>query len=346
MKRLLLIAVVALMTTLSAVAQRIQVVDTDGNPVSYASVMTTDAKYIGITDLNGMLADVKGATDVVISHVAFKTKNAKIDRSAGTQVITVEDADFGLNEITVQPKPYVYVQTYYRVYSYYSNDTGIVYYRAGLTDNVYDRAKKKVSSSTDHVAKAKYGIIKFEDRLLDYGKEVDLKITDLEPGKRIITDIKDTIGYIIDDMEARQRHFSYNSTKVKKHKIEIEGKEKQLAKLEKREEKRQNREESEFQIYLIDEDGNYVPEDFVMKQDMDSYDEMEDGEMVHKIFCFQVFSTDRAYVDKAELKQRKKDNKMKLTYENIEQFERQHNIPPLPPAVQQKINEVWKVDKE
>ena len=51
-------------------------------------------------------------------------------------------------------------------------------------------------------------------------------------------------------------------------------------------------------------------------------------------------------MDKAELKQRKKDNKMKLTYENIEQFERQHNIPPLPSAVQQKINEVWKVDKE
>ena len=53
---------------------------------------------------------------------------------------------------------------------------------------------------------------------------------------------------------------------------------------------------------------------------------------------------DRAYVTKTELKDRKKANKMKLNYANIRQFERDHNIPALAPAVQQKLNELWKAD--
>ena len=57
----------------------------------------------------------------------------------------------------------------------------------------------------------------------------------------------------------------------------------------------------------------------------------------------QVFTTQRAYVTKDELKQRKKDNKIKMTYANIRQFERDHNIPALVPALQKKLDELWKV---
>jgi hypothetical protein len=363
MRKVLLIAVAAMMATIDIQAQRLEIVDSDGTPVSYASVMTQDAKYIGITNLDGVIADAKGATDIVISHVAYKTKNVRL--SGSNERIILEDADFGLSEITVQPKPYVYVQTYYRMYAYYSNN-GIAYYRVGLTDNVYDRSNKKVKGSTNHVAKAKYGVLKFvlglfgslfdnhsqirvsklENRLIKRGEDVGLKITDLAPGRRVITDTLDTIGYIIDDPAAKQRHFSYSISKMRNHELEVKGKEKQLAKREKREEKQKNKEESDFQIFHIDEDGNYLPEDFMMKQNMDSYDEMEEGEMVHKIFCIQVFATDRAYCTKEELKQRKKDNQLKLTYDNIRKFEREHNIPALAPAVQKRLDELWKVDEE
>ena len=33
---------------------------------------------------------------------------------------------------------------------------------------------------------------------------------------------------------------------------------------------------------------------------------------------------------------------MKMTYQNIRQFERGHNIPALPSVLQQKLNELWK----
>jgi hypothetical protein len=56
----------------------------------------------------------------------------------------------------------------------------------------------------------------------------------------------------------------------------------------------------------------------------------------------QVFTTDRAYVTKAELKQKKKENKIKMTYRNLLDFERSHHIPALSEVFQKRINEVIK----
>ena len=42
------------------------------------------------------------------------------------------------------------------------------------------------------------------------------------------------------------------------------------------------------------------------------------------------------------LKQIKKDNKMKMTYQNILQFERAHKIPALSPEFQKRIQEIVK----
>ena len=33
---------------------------------------------------------------------------------------------------------------------------------------------------------------------------------------------------------------------------------------------------------------------------------------------------------------------LKMTYQNIRQFERAHHIPAIAPAIQQKLNELWK----
>jgi len=131
MKRILLMVAVALMTAMNGKAQRLQVVDTEGNPVPYASVLNAKAEYIGITDLEGVVADVKGAKDITITHVAYKTKNVK--PSGKDMVITLEDADFELPEITITKKDYTYLQVYYRVVAISKED--VLFYRVGLVDN-------------------------------------------------------------------------------------------------------------------------------------------------------------------------------------------------------------------
>ena len=356
---------IALLLTISAVpavAQQIRTIDKDGQPVPYVSVMTTDAKFIGITDIDGVIADVKGADTITVSHIAYKPKLYKVNGKSGS--ITLEDADFGLPEIVVKKKPLVYVQTYYRMY-YYDDEDGVSYYRVGLTDNVYDRTTKKLSASTANASKAMYGILKTtlnalvggilnrasqirmekrEETLVNNNKEIQLKITPEGPGKKRISDFKGTIGYITDDLSAGQRRISINTDLMSRHRLEASGNAKKQAKREKREAKKKNQQKSDFIIYRIDEAGNYAPEDFVMAQYMTSYDKESDGKDLHTVLAMQVFTTDRAYVDKAELKALKKANKMKMTYQNIQSFERSHKIPALAPTIQKKLNELWKAD--
>ena len=350
-----LLCLAACLIAIGAKAQKIEVVDTDGNGIPYASILTPDADYIGVTNLEGILSDAKGAKDITVSHVAFKTKRVKLD---GKDVrITLEEADFSLEEITVEPKPFIYVQTYYRLYIHNEED-GIIYYRAGLTDNCYDPRKKVVTAKTSHISKAKMAIIKaivgmlgsaldelsqikaekVEDRILKKGKLMGMTITDVAPGKKRIDDKWGTLGYITDDKDSGLRRFSYDFHKLFMHYMEAKGMDKELAKKKKRDEKKKNRTETDYSVYQIDENGNYGPEDFVMMEDLTNYDVEEDGKTVHSINGMQVYTIERAYVTKEELKLRKKQNKMKMTLQNIKQFEQQHNIPPLPASVQKAID--------
>ena len=85
MKKLLLLAI-TLMWTMVASAQKLEIVDKDGNAVPYASVMTVDATLVGVTGMDGTIADIGGAKTVVISHVAYQPKTVAV----GTEGLKVK----------------------------------------------------------------------------------------------------------------------------------------------------------------------------------------------------------------------------------------------------------------
>ena len=148
MKKILLMAAVAMMTAMCAQAQKIEVVDADGNGIPLVSVTTENGVYIGKTDLNGVLADVKGAQKVGLSHVAYKPQLVTIASLAEGR-ITMEDADFGLDEIVVRPKPYILVEYYYRGFRYIGDSLRA--YGAGIMPVAYD-IKKHYEPKTRYVA--------------------------------------------------------------------------------------------------------------------------------------------------------------------------------------------------
>ena len=148
MKKILLMAAVAMMTAMCAQAQKIEVVDADGNGIPLVSVTTENGVYIGKTDLNGVLADVKGAQKVGLSHVAYKPQLVTIASLAEGR-ITMEDADFGLDEIVVMPKPYIYVEYYFRGFRYIGDSLRA--YGAGIMPVAYD-IKKHYEPKTRYVA--------------------------------------------------------------------------------------------------------------------------------------------------------------------------------------------------
>ena len=357
MKRLFVLAIAAIMAAMGVNAQKIQVVDKDGQPVPYASVIGEEGNIIGTTDLNGVLDDVKGAEVVSVTHVAYKTKKAKVGQGGR---VTLDDADFDLPEITVTQKPLVYVQTYYRIL-YMDDDpkTPICYYRSGVLNNSYDRKTMKTSIDENHLSASNIGIFKtmlntvlgsyikrltglktstVEERMKKNYKETGLAFTPDGPGKQLITDNYGTVGIVTDNQD--ERRYSFETHKLRNHLIQATGSDKKKAKAEKRDEQKKNRKDQDFIVYRIDEQGNYSPEDFVMSQAATYYDSDKIG--CHVNILLQVFTTDRAYVNKDELKQMKKDNKMKMTYQNLLEFERTHKIPALSEEFQKRIREVVK----
>ena len=359
MKKILLMAAVAFITILSVNAQKIHTVDKDGQPIPYASISTEAGDIIGTTDLNGILNDVKGAEVVSITHVAYKSKKVKVGQGGR---VTLEDADFHLPEISVTKKPLVYVQTYYRIiYRDDDSEMPVYYYRAGVLNNSYDKKTKKVSSDEDHFSACNIGIIKtalntvlnahikqmanlrmgkVETRMKNNFKAIGLTFVPDGPGKQRITDQFGNVGSVTDNHEKGERRYSYDSHQLGQHKIQATGSDKKKAKAEKRENRKKNRKDQDFTVYRIDEDGNYTPEDFVMSQRATTYDNEKNNS--HTNMMMQVFTVDRAYVTKDELKKLKKEKKMKMTYQNLQQLERSHNIPPLPAELQKRINEVVK----
>ena len=357
MRKIHLMIAVAMMTAMSAQAQKIQTVDKDGQPIPYASIISEDGNIIGTTGLDGILDDVKGAEVVSITHVAYKSKKVRIGQGGR---VTLEGADFDLPEITVTKKPLVYVQTYYRmVYQEDDPEMPICYYRAGVLNNSYEKKTKKASTDENHYTACNIGIFKtvlntvlnahikkmanlktskLETRMKNNLKEIGLTFVPDGPGKQRITDKFGTVGSVTDNHDKGERRFSYDSHLLSQHLIQVTGSDKKKAKADKRDNRKKNRKDLDFILYRIDEDGNYAPEDFVMSQRSSSYDD----EKGHTNILMQVFTVERAYVTKDELKQLKKEKKMKMTYQNLQQFERGHNIPPLSAELQKHINKVVK----
>lgn len=144
MKKILLMVAVAMMTAMSAQAQKIQIVDNDGNAIPLVSVMTENGNYIGTTDFDGVLNDVKGAAKVALTHVAYKPQLVTV-ASLQNGRVTMEDLDYGLDEVVVKPKPYLYVEYYYRVFSYIGDSLRV--YTAGILPGLYRDGSPTIRST-------------------------------------------------------------------------------------------------------------------------------------------------------------------------------------------------------
>ena len=190
-----------LAVAVSVHAQRIQVVDTDGLPIAAVCVTNENGALVGATDNEGWLNDTKGVKHLYFSHVAFKPTDVNIDTIPSLCVV-MQDESFQLSELEVKPKELLYVQTYYRCV--YVCDEGPLYFRAGVVDNTYEFAKKKISAKTRSVSKGD-GILRFIISTL-VGRYIDewARIDTLTYYKRILKDVDAGNLFITEDPSGRR----------------------------------------------------------------------------------------------------------------------------------------------
>lgn len=101
----LFISILLCMTSITAISQTV-VVDKDENfPVSYASVFNQDGKFLGQTDVDGLLPDTKDVKSILITHIAYeplKIKKEKIGKELKMKAVPVK-----LNDAVIaKPRSY------------------------------------------------------------------------------------------------------------------------------------------------------------------------------------------------------------------------------------------------
>ncbi len=350
----ILVVLIALCGVLSLHAQRIQVVDVDGQPVAYVCVTNQQGVLVGTTDTDGWLDDAKGTPVLYLSHVAFQDKSVRLADVTDGRVV-MEDVEFGLPDVDVKPKELAYVQTYYRLI--YFDDDGPIYFRGGVIDNTYEFAKKKASAKTRSLSKGSSGLIRFlistlAGRVIDkWGQIQDLStyqkilnrerngLLTLSPessGRVIVSDSICPLGYIDTDVEAGLRTTSFDMWAYYDHRKAAEARAK--GKKEKKTEE-ESADESFYEVYRIDEQGRSRIDDFVMRQlQVIGTHRRQGGQYM---ILLQTYTVDRDYIDKKDYKQLRKDNKVDMEIQELKRFEQAHNIPPLAPNIQTQIDKLF-----
>lgn len=354
MKKYLLMAAVVMMTAMSAQAQKIEVVDVDGNGIPLVSVTTENGVYIGKTDLNGVLADVKGAKKVSLSHVAYKPQLVTVaDLSSfggieGSRRVTMEDADFGLNEIVVKPRPYILVEYYYRGFRYIGDSLRA--YGAGIMPVAYEINKKykpktryvsscgtfankapiwhsaEIENKTKAIAKHVVRSMTEKWMLRDTVQQVyGLTVTKDGNNRWRVDNPKGKVGQVVHD--GGRTYTTLDAARMQRYQDETRGNDKLL---KKREEKDYAYEYAD--IYrLPGEDEDDIPDLARLEMAMHHWEFNSDKGRHRDIYYVYVVS--HYFADEAEFKARSKKlnegHSNNMTIEELQALEREHNIPAL-----------------
>ena len=351
-----LFTAVILLAAISAKAQKIEVVDSDGNGIHLVTVLTEDGNMIGTTNLEGVIADVKGAKKIVLTHVAYKSQMVDVS-SLRNGKVTMEDLDYNLAEIVVKPKPLIYVETYYRVYAF-ANDS-LRYYFAGIMPNAYNKEKNKVKTGSyldsfgefslsrsititwgARAQRFKAGKIHKSGAidLLKGGKSSEkyfVTLTDEGKGRQRVSNPEGTVGFI--ETEKNEVHMTLDAGKMQMYRNKALGQNKML---KAREEKEYDYEFNE--VFNLDEEGNSTVADLVMSSDHWEWN----GKKGRMKFIIETYATEHGYIDEKDFKEKKKELKKKyvsiMKLDDLEAYATTHHIPALTPTMRKAIEKLPK----
>lgn len=356
MRQFYLILTALLMAAMSAKAQRIEVVDSDGNGIHLVSVLTEEGNMIGTTSLEGVIADVRGAKKIVLTHVAYKSQLVDV-ASLKDGKVTMEDLDYNLAEIVVKPKPLIYVETYYRVYAF-ANDS-LRYYFAGIMPNAYNKETKKVKAGSYLNSYGEFSLSnsiaitwgaraqKFKAGRIHKSGAIDLlkggesrkryfvTVTDEGKGRQRVSNPEGTVGFI--ETEEDEVQMTLDAGKMQMYRNKALGQNKML---KVREEKGYDYEFNE--VFNLDEEGNSTVADLVMSSDHWEWN----GKKGRMKFIIETYATEHGYIDAKDFKEKKKE--LKKTYvspmklEQLENYATSHNIPALAPVMRKAIEKLPK----
>ncbi|MBR1712698.1 MAG: hypothetical protein IJ722_04785 [Alloprevotella sp.] len=357
-----MLAALLLLCSMPLAAQRVRVVDADGDGIALAAVRTSSGVLLGTTDLNGVLEDVKGHQTIYVSHLAYNPRTINVsDLKDG--LITMEEREYDFAEAEVKSKEYFYTEVYYRFYGYVNDSLRC--YRAGIVPCAYDLKKKKITEKFGFYSYALFNLkdvtwweVRSADMirggirgtpgetLLENGswkKRYFLeKIPDGKDRWKIVNP-RDTVGTLV-----RENGFSMitmDAGRAQMYANEQYGEDRLLK-------RRQDKDYtySYSEVYRIGEDGGVRHNDFVMSLNHWEHN----GSKGRETYIVETTVTGTAYMTKDEFKQKRKEldalnsteNMFHMPLSDLEAYERSHNIPVMTDEVRRAVEKItrdrWK----
>lgn len=359
MKKFVMMVAAAMMVALHIQGQAIQTVDSEGNAIPLVTVLDMDGNMIGTTNINGELADVKGAAKITVTHVAYKPQIVTI-ASLQNGRVTMEDLDYGLKEIVITPKPYLYVEYYFRGFRYIGDSLRA--YGAGIYPAIFDVKKHYEADTRTHwsygafsnKAKSWHGVhivnrvkswIKGSSHMsiekfltTEKGKEkYNASIVEEKPNVWRVEISNEVVGQIVHSNG--QSRATLDGSRMQMYSNEIHGETKMLEKRQKIDYKYQYAE-----IFKLADENNELPDIARHQMTMDHW-EYNSGKG-RDIEIYYIYTVDHGFVDAATFKARSKELNGNyvgnMTLEDLQKYEASHNIPPLAPAQLEAIKALKK----
>lgn len=359
----LIMMLVLLMATISTEAQKIEVVNAEGHAIPLVSVLTQDGILIGTTNMNGELADVKGHAKVALTHVAYKPQLVTIGQTSNR--FTMEDIDYGLAEVVVSPKPYVFKEYYYRAFRYIGDSLRA--YSAGVIPAIYNiknNYKGKTRAIWSYNTKANKSVTWHGVHMLNMAEswvkgssgkmpEIWLMEKDAQEKYRasMVADgpnfwhvelpTKEVVGQVVHT--GGQSLATLDGARMQMYSNEVHGETKKLNERQKRDYAYQYA--SVFK--LSNEADGDIPDLFRHTMTMHHWEyDSDKGRIIDIIY---IYSTDNGYTDETQFKARSKElNKggagVYMSFEALSDYAARHNIPALDPAQLQAIEALKKTN--
>jgi hypothetical protein len=359
MKKILMMVAAAMMVALGVQAQKIQTVDGEGNAIPLVTVLDMDGNMIGTTNINGELADVKGAAKVTVTHVAYKPQIVTI-ASLQNGRITMEALDYGLKEIVITPKPYLYVEYYFRAFRYIGDSLRA--YGAGIYPAIFDIKKQYKADTRTHWS---YGV--FSNKANSWhGAHIENQVKSWIKGSSHVTAEKflkdkkgkekynaslvqekpnvwrveipnEKVGQIVHSNGVSRA--TLNGSRMQMYSNEIHGETKMLKKRQKVDYEYQYAE-----IFKLADEDNDLPDIARHLMTMNHW-EYNSGKG-RDIEIYYIYTVEHGFVDAATFKARSKelngDYAGDMTLDDLQQYETAHNIPSLAPAQLEAIKALKK----
>lgn len=335
---------VAWMATFNLQAQKIRVVDKEGRGIPYAMVLNTKGNLIGTTNLLGILADVMGWNEVLVSHIAYKPQQVVIS-SLSDGIITMENTSYSLPKPVETPKSHLYIETYYRVYVFMNGllldvETGIKPIDYDINNNLKIKDCSAYGKNLIQIIKRLKGYKNFFNSffspillafpmLLENDNELtayNLTIKDVGNEQKAVNNKIRSIGKIT--RSGTQSRWSIDMIMVINSICRALG-EKNFIQL-------MSGESLELQYTAVSDNEKGKTTDIDdLKMFSNNFIVTDRGDKIY--YIIETYVTERNYKDPEEIKEKEKQFKAPMSFDKLEAYAADHNIPALAPILRHPV---------